>query len=148
MSAMKSRQLPFTSPSSRAETMSKLIMVVDDDSQTRTLISILLQRRGFRVVEAADAFEALNLLESHDPALAIVDVMMPGMDGFELCQQIRQRAHTAATPVIIFSAMRDDIGAQKSFEVGADAFLSKISLHHELLVQVRTLLGMSMTDIT
>jgi CheY-like chemotaxis protein len=128
--------------------MSKLILVVDDDTQTRTLISILLQRRGFRVIEAADAFEALDLLETHEPALIILDVMMPGMDGFELCQQVRQRPTTAATPIIIFSAMRDDMGEQRSFEVGADAFLSKVSLHHELLMQIRSLLGISMTDMS
>jgi chemosensory pili system protein ChpA (sensor histidine kinase/response regulator) len=130
----------------RALKMSKQIMVVDDELQTRTLISILLQRRGFIVVEARDATTALQLLETTTPHLFIIDVMMPGMDGFELTRRIRDRAQTARTPIIIVSANQDVRNVRASSDVGANIFLPKTTLHPDLTARVRELLGIETPD--
>jgi CheY-like chemotaxis protein len=120
--------------------MSKEIMVIDDDLQMRRLVSLVLQRRGFTVVEAKDAYAALDLLEDMTPTLIILDLMMPGMDGFELCRKLRAGDHTRDIPIIAMSA---SLGAQNerlSLEVGANQYLSKVSLHVYLTVTVTELL--------
>ncbi len=130
----------------RAYGMNKQILVVDDEAATRTLISILLQRRGFSIIEAGDGLSALQLLDTTSPNLIILDLMMPGMDGFELCRRLRARDQTAATPILIMSAMYDSKGIKASFDAGADDYLPKINLHPNLVTKVRKLLGET-TDV-
>jgi CheY-like chemotaxis protein len=120
--------------------MSKEIMVIDDDLQMRRLVSLVLQRRGFAVVEAKDAYAALNLLEDMTPTLIILDLMMPGMDGFELCRKIRSDKHTRETPIIAMSASFGSQNERLSLEAGANQYLSKVSLHVYLTVTVTELL--------
>lgn len=126
--------------------MTKQILVVDDEAATRTLISILLQRRGFSVTEAADGPTVFQLLDTMTPDLIILDLMMPGMDGFDLCRRLREREQTAKTPILIMSAMYDSKGIKASFDAGADDYLPKINLHPNLVTKVRKLLGET-TDV-
>ena len=130
----------------RAQGMSKQILVVDDEAATRTLISILLQRRGFSVTEAADGPTVFRVLDAMTPDLIILDLMMPGMDGFDLCRRLREREQTARTPILIMSAMYDSKGIKASFDAGADDYLPKINLHPNLVTKVRKLLGET-TDV-
>lgn len=120
----------------------KRVMMVDDDAGVLTLIRIMLERSGFIVLGAKDALAALNMLETSTPDLIILDVMMPGMDGIELCRQIRARPQTAHTPIIILSACSDWESVTEGLEAGADDYLAKPILHHDLAAKVRCLLGL------
>ena len=122
------------------------IMVVDDEVGALTLIGIMLERGGFTVLKARDAFEALDMLRESTPDLFILDVMMPRMDGIELCQEIRSRPPTSSTPIIILSARGDAESVEKGFEAGANDYLSKPILHHDLVTKVRTMLGIEEMD--
>jgi two-component system, OmpR family, phosphate regulon response regulator PhoB len=121
--------------------MNKQIMVVDDEVNILLLLDITLKRRGFTVLKANDSYSALMMLESSTPDLFILDVMMPGMDGLELCRQIRARPETAHTPVIMLSARYDQRSVDRALAAGANAYLSKMSLHSELVLQVRNMLS-------
>jgi DNA-binding response OmpR family regulator len=120
----------------------KRILIVDDEMGARTLIGIMLDRGGFDVLKAADANEALNLLNSDKPDLIILDIMMPGMDGFELCRKIRQRPELAETPVLILSTRGDSESVMRGMDAGATDYLPKPILHHDLVAKVRSLLNL------
>lgn len=120
--------------------MKKRILVVDDEVGALTLIGIMLERGGFSVLKAKDANDALAVLDQNLPDLIILDVMMPGMDGIELCSVIRNRADTHATPVLILSARNDAENVMKGMEAGADDYLPKPILHHDLVAKVRHML--------
>lgn len=121
------------------------IMVVDDEVGALTLIGIMLERGGFEVLKAGDAYAALSLLATETPDMIILDVMMPGMDGIELCRQIRAASPTQNTPVLILSARGDAEAVQQGMAAGADDYLSKPILHHDLISKVRELLKMNGT---
>ncbi|MBN1310295.1 MAG: response regulator [Anaerolineae bacterium] len=125
--------------------MATRIMVVDDEVGALTLIGIMLERGGFEVLKAGDAYAALDLLDAETPDMIILDVMMPGMDGIELCRQIRSAQQTQTTPVLILSARGDAEAVQQGMAAGADDYLSKPILHHDLISKVRELLKMNGT---
>jgi DNA-binding response OmpR family regulator len=121
--------------------MKKRILVVDDEIGALKLIGIMLERGGFTVVEARDAHAALSVLENTVPDLIILDVMMPGMNGIDLCKVIRQREVTQKTPVLILSARGDAESIIHGIEAGANDYLPKPILHHDLVSKVRSMLG-------
>lgn len=126
--------------------MKRHILVVDDEIGALTLIGIMLERGGFDVLKARDAQAALAILEETVPDLIILDVMMPGMNGIELCQVIRQSAPTTKTPVLILSARGDAESIIKGIEAGANDYLPKPILHHDLVSKVRSMLGQDMAE--
>lgn len=117
--------------------MKKNILVVDDEIGALTLIGIMLERGGYGVLKARDATSALAVLDQNTPEMIILDVMMPGMDGIELCQVIRQRENTRETPVLILSARGDAESVMRGMEAGATDYLPKPILHHDLVSKVR-----------
>lgn len=121
--------------------MKKHILVVDDEIGALTLIGIMLERGGFNVLKAKDADAALAVLDQNTPDMIILDVMMPGMDGIELCGVVRDRADTADTPVLILSARGDAESVMRGMEAGANDYLPKPILHHDLVTKVRTMLA-------
>lgn len=120
--------------------MKKHILVVDDEIGALTLIGIMLERGGFSVMKAKDANSALAVLNQSTPDMIILDVMMPGMNGIDLCQVIRQREETGSTPVLILSARGDAESVMRGMEAGANDYLPKPILHHDLVAKVRTML--------
>jgi two-component system, OmpR family, phosphate regulon response regulator PhoB len=120
--------------------MKKNILVVDDELGALTLIGIMLERGGFNVLKAKDAEAALATLEQSTPDLMILDVMMPGMNGIELCKRIRNRAATRETPILILSARGDADSVMQGMEAGANDYLPKPILHHDLVAKVRSIL--------
>lgn len=122
-------------------------MVVDDEVGALTLIGIMLERGGFSVLKARDAYVALDLLKSDNPDLIILDVMMPGMDGIELCRQLRKAPATMSTPILILSARGDAESVELGMSAGADDYLSKPILHHDLITKLRDMLNMDEADI-
>jgi DNA-binding response OmpR family regulator len=123
--------------------MKKNVLVVDDEIGALTLIGIMLERGGFNVLKAKDADAALAILDQNTPDLIILDVMMPGTDGIELCGMIRDRDDTGKTPVLILSARGDADSVMRGMEAGANDYLPKPILHHDLVTKVRTILSQS-----
>ncbi len=121
--------------------MNNTILIVDDEIGALTLIGIMLERGGFTVQKARNANEALLMLGETTPDLIILDVMMPGMDGIELCGVIRERPATAQTPVLILSARGDADSIIRGMEAGANDYIPKPILHHDLVAKVRSMLG-------
>lgn len=120
--------------------MSELIVVVDDDTALLTLIEMMLRRSQFRVMTLDDPRDVLDLINSVTPNLFILDVMMPRINGIELCKQIRANPRTSHVPIIMLSAMGVSESFGKVLEAGADAFLSKSTLHQDLVMNVQKLL--------
>lgn len=121
--------------------MKKNILVVDDEIGALTLIGIMLERGGFNVLKAKDADTALATLDQNTPDLIILDVMMPGTDGIELCAIIRSRPDTGEIPVLILSARGDAESVMRGMEAGANDYLPKPILHHDLVAKVRAILA-------
>ncbi len=101
------------------------VLIADDDSVARSLASAALQQDGFRVLEAGDGYAALALFTSERPELVILDVMMPGMDGFQTCEAIRRLPEGERVPVLIMTGLEDVESVARAYEVGATDFASK-----------------------
>src|SRR5687768_8332812 len=99
------------------------IMLVDDDQDLRTLMSLILTRAGYLVYQAADGEQALELVNTTIPDLFIVDVMMPGISGYELCQQLRANPQTADQPIFVLSARTDRESVEEGIQAGANRYL-------------------------
>jgi len=113
------------------------ILVVDDDAHIRELIGVFLQNEGFEVIEAADGLQALSQLDTAKANLAIVDVMMPNMDGWELCQELKA---SFDMPVLMLTAKGDTSQKLKGFQLGTDDYLVKPFELLELIARVKALL--------
>lgn len=120
--------------------MRKKIFVVDDDANARRLVRLILERRGYTIVEAESGFKALAMLEQGMPDLFILDLMMPGMDGFELCRAIRERPAAAFVPIMIYSANPAWRLDRPWHETGANDFLMKTTQPAVLAERVQRLL--------
>jgi two-component system alkaline phosphatase synthesis response regulator PhoP len=121
----------------------KRILVVDDEIGALTLIGIMLDRGGFEVIKAKDANQALSILDKDTPDMFILDVMMPGIDGIELCRMLRNRNQTNITPILILSARGDSESVMRGMDAGATDYLPKPILHHDLVAKVRHMLDMN-----
>jgi DNA-binding response OmpR family regulator len=126
--------------------MSHSIMLVDDDKDLRFLLGIALKRAGYTVHEARDGEHALVQLETIVPDLFIVDVMMPGIDGFELCQHLRAKVETAQHPILLLSARTDTTSMMKGLESGANLYLHKPIETDHLLERIGQFLGESVQE--
>jgi DNA-binding response OmpR family regulator len=113
------------------------IVVVDDDPHIRELIALFLRRDGHLVLEAADGVEALEQLESVRPDLAIIDIMMPRMDGWTLCSAI---SGAYDIPLLLLTAKGETVHKVRGLELGADDYMVKPFDPHELQARVKALL--------
>lgn len=120
--------------------MAPKILVVDDEPTNIKLLADLLTAKGYIVATALSGPEALEKLDSEAPDLVLLDVVMPEMRGYEVCQRIRQRPDTQLLPVIMVTALDPHQERIKGLKVGADDFLGKPINQAELLVRVRSLL--------
>ena len=118
--------------------MSTILIVDDSESARETLIS-MLERWDYKLLTAENGPEALDLALRTSPDLILLDVMMPNMDGFEVCRRIRSMPQIAEVPVIILTALDDSEALLKGIEAGADDFLSKPIDRREMLARVRTI---------
>ena len=101
------------------------VLVVDDDPLTRLMASEALREGGLTTMEAEDGQQALSLFDATLPDLVLLDVMMPGLSGFEVCQQLRARHSGALVPIIMLTGLDDGDSVQRAFDVGATDFISK-----------------------
>lgn len=115
----------MTHPAGGSPTLAPLILVADDEVDLAALVRHQLERMHYRVVSAKDGEEALHLAREHRPALAVLDIMMPRMNGYEVVQAMRTYAETESIPVILLSARQGGLDAQFGLRVGAQRYICK-----------------------
>ncbi len=121
--------------------MPEKILVVDDNMETRKMVSLVLRRSGYTVLDAEDGKEALAIAQKELPDLILLDIMMPDMDGLEVTRRLRAHAPTAHVPIIIFTAKAGLDDELKGFEAGADDYLTKLASPPELIARIRAVLA-------
>jgi DNA-binding response OmpR family regulator len=120
------------------------VLVVDDEPIVREVVVSYLQREGYRTLEAGDGDTARELVERDEPSLVVLDVMLPGTDGLELCRWIRARSEL---PVILLTARGEEADRIVGLELGADDYVTKPFSPRELAARVRTVLRRSTPDV-
>jgi two-component system alkaline phosphatase synthesis response regulator PhoP len=116
------------------------ILVVDDEAVLVETIAYNLEQAGYAVVTAADGVSALEAAQREKPDLIILDLMLPEMDGLEVCRQLRRESNTSTTPIMMLTAKGEEIDKVVGLEVGADDYVTKPFGRRELLARVRALL--------
>lgn len=125
-------------------TKAKRILVAEDEVVLRDFVSRNLRVRGFEVLEANNGLEAMALWEREDPHLLILDIMMPRMDGLEVCQRVREHS---AVPIIVLTALDAESDKVAALDLGADDYLTKPFGVEELLARVRAVLRRTQGEI-
>ena len=121
--------------------MTKTILIADDEPNIVISLEYLLQRAGYRVVVARDGQEALDAIAAAEPDLVLLDVMLPRVSGFEVCQTVRENPALAPMRIVMLTAKGRDVERSKGLALGADAYVTKPFSTQDLLAQIRTLLG-------
>lgn len=120
-----------------------LVLIVEDEAAIATMLRYNLEKRGYRVVEAADGEEALVRLREQQPDIVLLDWMLPVMSGIEVCRQIRHKPATRDLPVIMVTARVEDRDAVRALNTGADDYVTKPFNIDSLLARMRALLRRS-----
>ncbi len=115
------------------------LLIVDDVRESRAVLEAMLEAEEYTLLFAASGQEALEQAHAWTPDLILLDVMMPGMDGFEVCQHLRSDPHTAAVPILLITALDDRESRLRGIQAGADGFVSKPVDRLELCTQVQTI---------
>ena len=124
-----------------ADTQQPVVLVADDEEDILELIVFRLEHSGYTVLQAHDGAEALELARSAQPDLAVLDVMMPKMDGFELTRRLREDEATSRMPIILLTARTQEADIQRGFDAGADDYIRKPFSPQELRSRVQAILG-------
>jgi DNA-binding response OmpR family regulator len=117
------------------------ILVADDDPDIQSLVVLRLERSGYRVIRASDGEEALELALAEHPDLAVLDIMMPKLDGCEVTRSLRSNPETADMPVILLTARVQDGDVTRGLEAGATDYVEKPFSPQELGARVASILG-------
>lgn len=121
--------------------MTKKVLIADDEANIVISLEFLMKREGHAVSIARDGPAALNAIRRDRPDLVLLDVMMPGLSGFEVCQAVRADESLAAVKILMLSAKGRDTDVAKGQALGADAYMTKPFSTRELAEKVRELLG-------
>ncbi|MFC2041102.1 PleD family two-component system response regulator [Chloroflexota bacterium] len=113
--------------------MAKAILVVEDDPRQLRLVRDLLELSGYKLIEAADGEQGVELAKKHKPALILMDVMMPKMDGYTACREIKLDKTTKAIPVVMLTSLDYPLNKELGKDVGADGYITKPFDHQALL---------------
>jgi DNA-binding response OmpR family regulator len=122
--------------------MSHTVLIADDEPNILVSLEYLMKREGHTVLLARDGVQALALIRSARPALVLLDVMMPGKNGWEVCQAVRADEALAGTKILMLSAKGRDTDIAQGLGVGADAYMTKPFSTKELAARVREMLGL------
>jgi DNA-binding response OmpR family regulator len=120
-----------------AVALRRRILVVDDEASIREVLTQYLELEGFTVLQAADGVEALRSAEAQPPDLVVLDLMLPGMDGLEVCRRLRA---TSAVPILMLTARSDETDKLAGFAVGTDDYVTKPFSPRELVVRVQAIM--------
>jgi DNA-binding response OmpR family regulator len=118
-----------------------LILIADDDPDILALVSFRLERAGYEVVQARKGEEAVQLALARRPDLAVIDVMMPRIDGYEATRQLRRQEETSRMPIILLTARMQEEDIARGFDAGADDYVRKPFSPQELGSRVQAALG-------
>jgi len=121
--------------------MSKTVLIADDEPNIVISLEFLLEQDGYRVLVARDGNEALEAIEREVPDLVLLDIMLPRLSGYDVCQRIRQNPNWRKVRVIMLTARGREVEVTKGLALGADAYVTKPFSTRELLDQVRRQLG-------
>ncbi len=116
------------------------ILVVEDGEKLRMILSAVLIKSGYDVIEASDGHEALSLVRNDPPDLITLDLMMPKMNGYEVCKLLKSDRTTAQIPILMLSACKESQDEKLAWQVGADRYLTKPFRYKELLGIIADLL--------
>jgi excisionase family DNA binding protein len=133
------RFLDRSGPSSASGGRGPVVLIVDDDERMREYVRVNLEMEGYTVREAGDGEEGLQVLEESTPDLVLLDVMMPGVDGWEMLRRVQERHGVGTIPVIMFSGKVDE-SAEEAAKRGAQGFIGKPFNPQELIDQTKQLL--------
>ncbi len=120
--------------------MSAKIMIVDDDPSIVRLMQFFLEREGYELIIAGNGLQALKKAETERPDLIMLDLMLPGVDGFEVCHRLRLKPTTADIPILMLSAKSDETDKNEAMKVGANGYIIKPIKSAELLEKIQELL--------
>jgi DNA-binding response OmpR family regulator len=118
-----------------------LILIADDDPDILALVAFRLERAGYEVVQARNGEEAIQVALARRPDLAVIDVMMPRVDGYEATRQLRQHEETSRMPIILLTARVQEEDIARGFDAGADDYVKKPFSPQELGSRVQAVLG-------
>ena len=119
--------------------MSDLVLIVEDDANIVLSLTHLLEHDGYTVKVASDGEQALDAVEQWRPALVLLDVMLPGKDGFEVCRAIRSTPSVRDTRIVMLTARGGAADVDRGLALGADAYITKPFSNKDLLAQIRRL---------
>jgi DNA-binding response OmpR family regulator len=122
-------------------TIGKKILVIEDDPSFLRYLDFVFDKEGYEIITASNGLEGLRKARQENPDLVVLDVMLPGLDGFEICHRLRSEAPTAKLPILMLSAKGQDADKTTAARVGANIFLSKPVDRAVLLSTVTDLLG-------
>jgi DNA-binding response OmpR family regulator len=122
-------------------TLRKKVLIADDEPNIVISLEFLMRREGHQVLVARDGVEALEAIRRERPDLVLLDVMMPGRSGFDVCAAVRADESLAATKIVLLTAKGRDTDVAKGTALGADAYVTKPFSTRELAARVRELLG-------
>jgi phosphate regulon transcriptional regulator PhoB len=120
--------------------LKRKILVVEDEADIRELVRYNLEQEGFGIVEAGDGETALSLVRSERPALIVLDLMLPGTNGLEVCRLLRQTEGTARLPILMLTARATEVDKVLGLEMGADDYVTKPFSPRELVARVKAVL--------
>ena len=123
-----------------SKTPRKRILVADDEPDVLALLSLNLQRAGFEVLRAEDGERALRLAREENPALVVLDLMMPGLSGLEVAKQLKQSPATAGIPVVMLTAKSEEVDRIVGLELGADDYVTKPFSPREMVLRIQSVL--------
>ncbi|MCY6484024.1 response regulator transcription factor [Clostridium aestuarii] len=122
------------------------ILVVDDEEHIQELIKFNLNKNGYKTVCAGDGLEALNLARKEMPQLILLDVMLPGMDGYDVCKEVRRDSSISNIPIIMITAKGEELDKILGLELGADDYITKPFSIRELIARVKAILRRTKTE--
>jgi two-component system alkaline phosphatase synthesis response regulator PhoP len=121
--------------------MDKKVLIIEDDPATARLVDYSLRHHGYQVITASNGLEGIRKARSESPDLVILDVMLPGMDGYEICHRLRSDPAMAKIAILMFSAKAQGVDKDMGLKVGADDYLTKPSAPAEIVAMVEKLLA-------
>ena len=131
------------SPRTQSIIAKRKILVVDDEKELIRLITFHMTLAGYAVLAAKNGIEALEICEQEKPDLIILDIMLPRIDGWEVCRRLKQNPHTRTIPIIMLSALSEVDDKLKGFNLGTDDYVTKPFSPRELVVRVKRVLARS-----
>jgi DNA-binding response OmpR family regulator len=123
--------------------MPSRVLIVEDEPDIRSLLTFHLEREGYQVLKCSTGTEALSQVRMSPPDLLLLDLMLPGMDGLEICRRLRQEPATASLPIVMLTAKREEVDRVLGLELGADDYIVKPFSPKEVVARIRAVLRRS-----